>query len=224
MFRKGSACGVDPAIARRAVRGRGYPACAWVNAAANKVVRTIRVGNVPAAIASGPSGVWVANRGDGTVDRISPATGTVTRRNIQVEAGPDGIAVGPHAVWVANGLDGTVTRIDPATGQPSGPVFVGAGPAGIALMSEAAGLTVFIADYYNGLVRAVGPDGIVRNVSDEGRVVFGAPTRVAFAAKKRWLYVADSSEDKLVVLNIPMNAPTLIPPRPLAPLRLRKGG
>ena len=29
-------------------------------------------------------------------------------------------------------------------------------------------------------VRAVGPDGIMRNVSDEGRVVFGAPSRVAF--------------------------------------------
>ena len=31
-------------------------------------------------------------------------------------------------------------------------------------------VTIFIADYYNGRVRAVGPDGIIRNVSDEGRV------------------------------------------------------
>jgi YVTN family beta-propeller protein len=50
---------------------------------------------------------------------------------------PDGIAVGPDAVWVANGQDGTVTRIDPATGQPSGPVFVEAGPAGIAVTPAA---------------------------------------------------------------------------------------
>jgi hypothetical protein len=99
-----------------------------------------------------------------------------------------------------------------------------AGAAGIALMSEPGGaLTIFIADYYNGLVRAVGPDGIMRNVSDEGRVVFGAPTRVAFAPKRRWLYVADSSLDKLVVLNIPNLTPNLVPPRPLgAPTK--KGG
>ena len=75
----------------------------------------------------------MANQGDDTVDRIDPATGTVTKRGIQVGARPDGIAAGPDAVWVANGEDGTVTRIDPATGQPSGPVPVGSGPAGIAV-------------------------------------------------------------------------------------------
>ena len=56
-------------------------------------------------------------------------------------------------------------------------------------------VTIFIADYYNGHVRAVGPDGIIRDVSDEGREAFGAPTRVAFdAAQRGWLYVADSSQ------------------------------
>ena len=104
-----------------------------INTAADPVVQTIPVGNLPVAIASGPSGVWVANEGDDTVDRIDPATGTVTKRNIQVGGRPDGIAVGPDAVWVANSQDGTVTRIDPATGQPSGPMHVGSGPAGIAV-------------------------------------------------------------------------------------------
>ena len=90
------------------------------------------MGNLPAAIASGPSGVWVANQGDDTVNRIDPTTGTVTRK-VQVGGRPDGIAVGPHAVWVANGEDGTVIQINPATGQPSGPIAVGSGPAGIAV-------------------------------------------------------------------------------------------
>ena len=40
--------------------------------------QTIQVGNIPDAIASGPSGIWVANQGDATVDRIDPATGDVT--------------------------------------------------------------------------------------------------------------------------------------------------
>ena len=51
--------------------------------------------------------------------------------------------------------------------------------------SRAARLTIFIADYYNGHVRAVGPDGIIRDVSDEGREAFGAPTRVAYRAAAR---------------------------------------
>jgi YVTN family beta-propeller protein len=80
-----------------------------------------------------PGGVWVANEGDDTVDRIDPATGDVTKTSIQVGGGPDGIAAGPDAVWVANGQDGTVQRIDPATDQADGPVYVGSGPAGIAV-------------------------------------------------------------------------------------------
>jgi YVTN family beta-propeller protein len=107
-----------------------------INAAAGRAVQAIPVGNLPVAIASGPSGVWVANQGDDTVDRIDPATGTVTA-TVPVGGRPDGIAVGPGAVWVANGEDGTVTRIDPATGQASGPVSVGSGPAGIAITPTA---------------------------------------------------------------------------------------
>ena len=88
-------------------------------------------------------------------------------------------------------------------------------------------VTIFIADFYNGHVRAVGPDGIIRDVSDEGREAFGAPTRVAFALsgpKRGWLYVTDSSEDKIVPLMIPKIAPNLVPPaRPLLPPR-RVGG
>jgi len=146
------------------------------------VVQTTQVGNVPVAIASGPSGVWVANEGDDTVKRIDPVTGTVTR-TVQVGGRPDGIAVGPDAVWVANGEDGTVTRIDPATGQPSGPLSVGSGPAGIAVtpgavwVANSLDLTVSKIDPATDTVTAImgvgdGPSSIVatRNalwVSDE---------------------------------------------------------
>jgi GT2 family glycosyltransferase len=102
-----------------------------------------------------------------------------------------------------------------------------AGPAGVAVVAEGNGkVTVFIADYYNGHVRAVGPDGIIRDLSDEGRTAFGAPTRVAYAAsgpRAGWLYVADSSQDKIVPLIIPKIAPNLVPQRPIAPAR-RVGG
>jgi len=95
-----------------------------------------------------------------------------------------------------------------------------AGAAGISVVPEAGGkVTLFIADYYNGNVRAVGPDGVIRNLSDEGHVTFGAPTRVAYSARRGLLYVADSSTDRIVPLIIPKIAPNLVPPRPVAPAR-----
>ena len=95
-----------------------------------------------------------------------------------------------------------------------------AGPAGVAVVHEPNGkATIFIADYYNGHVRAVGPDGIIRDLSDEGREAFGAPTRVAYDPRRGFLYVADSSQDRVVPLIIPRIAPNLMPPRPVAPPR-----
>jgi cellulose synthase/poly-beta-1,6-N-acetylglucosamine synthase-like glycosyltransferase/DNA-binding beta-propeller fold protein YncE len=98
-----------------------------------------------------------------------------------------------------------------------------AGPAGLAVVPDAAGeVTIFIADFYNGRVRAVGPDHIIRDVSEGGRNAFGAPTRVAYAPKGGWLYVADSSKDRVVVLNIQKIAPELVSPPPSTPPAARR--
>jgi len=97
------------------------------------------------------------------------------------------------------------------------------GPAGVAVMPEPDGkVTIFVADYYSGHVRAIGPDGIIRDLSDEGAEVFGAPTRVAYAVRgphRGWLYVADSSKDRIVPLIIPRLAPSLVPPKRLLPAK-----
>ena len=103
-----------------------------------------------------------------------------------------------------------------------------AGPAGVAVVPEPDGkVTVFIADYYNGRVRAVGPDGIIRDLGREGSEAFGAPSRVAFAAggpRRGWLYVADSGQDKIVPLIIPKIAPNLAQAPPPPPNRTRRVG
>jgi sugar lactone lactonase YvrE len=92
-----------------------------------------------------------------------------------------------------------------------------AGPAGVTVVPDRSGrLTIFVADYYNGRVRAVGPDGIIRAVNDPDREAFGAPTRVAFGLNRGrpWLYVTDSNRDRLVALDVARVAPSLVPPEP----------
>jgi len=144
------------------------------------VVQRIPVGNVPVAIASGPSGVWVANEGDDTVDQINPLTGTVTRKGVPVGGRPDGIAVGPDAVWVANGEDGTVSRIDPATGDVSGPISVGTGPSGIAVTPAA----VWVANSLDRTVSKIDPaTGRVTDVIGVG----DGPSAIVAARNGVWV-------------------------------------
>lgn len=175
--------------------------------------------------------------GDGTAgnqnDRVGDG-GPATSAHLNM---PSDVAVAPNGdIYIADMHHQRVRKVDARTriittvagtgrwgnSGDDGPAALAAlaGPAGIAVTPDGEGrVTLFIADYYNGRVRAVGPDGVIRDVGDAGREAFGAPTRVAYAPKTGWLYVADSSRDRLVVLNIPRIAPSLVrlpPPMPVA--------
>jgi DNA-binding beta-propeller fold protein YncE len=143
--------------------------------------------NMPSDVAIGPTGdIYIADMHHQRVRKID-----ATNRMITTVAG--------SGRWGNSGDGGRAVDAKLA------------GPAGIAVVADQAGkITLFIADYYNGRVRAVGPDGIIRDVSNGGDNHFGAPTRVAYAPKGGWLYVADSSNDRVVVLNIPKIAPNLV--------------
>ena len=156
--------------------------------------------NMPSDVQIAPNGdIYIADMHHQRVRKVNRATHRITTVAGSGEFGP-------------GGDDGPATKAKLA------------GPAGIALVPEPrGGITIFIADYYNGQVRAVGPDGIMRNVSDEGRVAFGAPSRVAFALggpRRGWLYVTDQSNNNVVAVNIPKitSGPILVPrPAPPAP-------
>ncbi|HWW83355.1 MAG TPA: glycosyltransferase, partial [Vicinamibacterales bacterium] len=80
-----------------------------------------------------------------------------------------------------------------------------AGAAGVAVVPWPGGkVTIFVADYYNDKVRAVGPDGIIRSVNDEGREVLSNPTRLAFDGRKGsvWVAVADANRNRILALNV----------------------
>ncbi len=156
--------------------------------------------NMPTDVQIAPNGdIYIADMHHQRVRKVDRATHVIT-------------TVAGSGAFGPGGDDGPATKANLA------------GPAGIALVPEPGGaITIFIADYYNGQVRAVGPDGIMRNVSDEGRVAFGAPSRVAFALggpKRGWLYVTDQSDNNVVAVNIPKitSGPILVPrpPQPAA--------
>ena len=89
-------------------------------AASSSRPRRSRSATGPEAIALGKQLVWVANRNDGTVNRIDRATPALVGAPIGVGNEPAGIFVGRRFVWVTNNGDDTVTRIDPSTAQVVG--------------------------------------------------------------------------------------------------------
>jgi O-antigen biosynthesis protein len=158
--------------------------------------------NMPSdvAVEATTGDVYIADMHHNRIRRVDAKTHVIT-------------TVAGTGKWAYSGDDGPA--IDAAL----------AGPAGIAVVAEGKGkVTIFIADYYNQHVRAVGPDGVIRDLSDQGKTAFGAPTRVSYATsgpRSGWLYVADSSQDKIVSFFIPKIAPNLVPPPrpPAAPAR-----
>jgi DNA-binding beta-propeller fold protein YncE len=150
--------------------------------------------NMPSDVAVAPNGdVYIADMYHQRVRKIDAMTRRIT-------------TVAGTGHWGNTGDDGPATRA----------TF--AGPAGIAVVADGAGgITLFIADYYNGRVRVVGPDGIIRAVDEGGAGRFGAPTRVAYEQAGGWLYVADASRDRVVALNIAKSSPTFVRVRPSAP-------
>lgn len=74
----------------------------------------IRVGTGPGWIVPGAGALWVTNgNGNGSVSRINPATGVVTRTLVNI---PDVNAVGAGSLWVTPNHGG-IQRVDPVSGR-----------------------------------------------------------------------------------------------------------
>jgi len=74
----------------------------------------IRVGTGPGPIVAGFGAVWVNNwNGEGSVSRVDPASGAVTRTLVNT---PQIDAVGAGSLW-GTATYGGIQRVNPATGQ-----------------------------------------------------------------------------------------------------------
>jgi hypothetical protein len=161
--------------------------------------------NMPSDVAIAPNGdIYIADMHHNRIRKVDAKTQVIT-------------TVAGSGVWGYSGDDG------PATSARL------AGAAGVAVVPQPDGrVLIFIADYYNGHVRAVGTDGIIRDLSDAGSDAFGAPTRVAYALggpRRGWLYVTDSSRDQIIAVPIPEPARNPVRSRSLrAPTPRKVGG
>ena len=96
----------------------------------------VHLSGVSTALTYGASAVWAVSTNADDLQRIDPASGSVTD-TVTVGRNPTGVAVGSGAVWVTNGSDGTVTRLDlrnltkTTIRVGSSPTAVAAAPDGI---------------------------------------------------------------------------------------------
>jgi YVTN family beta-propeller protein len=194
-------------------RDQGAPAGPTVPAvvaAANHAVRidpstyqpvaAVAVGTDPAATAAGGGLVWVANRQDGTVTEVDPATNQLQQTipasgSWPAGQGGPGLAFASGSLWVANVNQRQVTRV-PTDADPS-TIAVDANPNVIAAAQDAvwvAGRT----DSGGGLVARINAG--TNQVGQTARLPY-APTGLATTRDGQTVWVATAGDRTLRRVN-----------------------
>ncbi len=142
---------------------------------------------MPAGVAVGGGGVWIADSGGATVRWINAASpGTGNPPPIPVGQGPGPIAYGLGAAWVVNTIDGTLQRIG-ADLKPSRPIPIGLSPTAVAV----GGHSVWVTDTASNSVVRVDTAGKVTD-----RIPVGNdPVALAYGDGDLW--VANAADGTL---------------------------
>jgi O-antigen biosynthesis protein len=157
---------------------------------------------------SGPPDAADAILGDG-----GPAKQARLSMPMDVAIGPEGdiyvADMGHHRVRVIDRATGVITTIagdgdarSAGDGRPARAASL-AGPAGLALSWSKRQVTVFVAEYLSGKVRAITRGGDISTVVAPGR--FSAPSRLAYR-RGGWLYVVDD-KGAVTVVNVSRGRP-----------------
>jgi hypothetical protein len=149
----------------------------------------INVGNGPRALAFDGASVWVANEGDGTVQKIPVATG-VPGPPIAVGGEPVALAFDGASVWFANFDDRTVQKIPISTGVPGPPIGVGASP--LALVFDGASIWVACGNTVRKIPVATGVPGPAINLG-------ASPDALTFDGTNIWVAILDNTVRKIPI-------------------------
>jgi len=117
----------------------GDGSLAEIDARSGKRIRQVKLGvSQTDGIAAGFGALWVTNATQGTVTRVSLASGRpVAQQPVEVGNGTADIATGLGAVWVTNSTSGTLVKLDPDTGQVQDTIQFQGSVGGVALGDDA---------------------------------------------------------------------------------------
>jgi YVTN family beta-propeller protein len=108
-------------------------------------------GDRPSAVVFDAGKLWVANEGDNTVARFSPATfGDGALGTIHVGRAPGALTAGAGSLWIADSVDDRVTEVDESS-LATNTIEVGRDPEGIAY----GGGSVWVANAKEGTVSRI---------------------------------------------------------------------
>ena len=152
---------------------------------------TVRVGTSPSALAVAGESLWVANEGDGTVQRVDLSPG-VLFDPIRAGNGAGGLAFDGELVWVANRGDDTVQAIDGATGKTRHTVAVGDEPLALAWN----GASLWVVNRGDGTLQEIDPGAgaVLRTIP-----VGGDPFLLAADGRRIWVAHNDPAGTLLAV-------------------------
>jgi len=180
------------------------PAAPAVLLAANQAVRidpatyepvaAVAVGTDPAAVIGGGGLVWVANRRDGTVSVVDPATNRVQQPIPASGSGPvgqggPGLAFASGSLWVANADQRRVTRVEPEA-DPTAIIPVDGSPTAIVAAQDAVWVAVRT-QRGGGLLARIdaGSNQVTRRIP-----LPHAPTGLAITPDGRTVWVATAAD------------------------------
>lgn len=191
----GPAAPAEVAAANHAIR---------IDPATHQTVASVAVGPNPAAVAAGGGLVWVANRHDGTVTVIDPATNQVQQTIPKSGSGPvrpggPGLAFASGSLWVANANQQQVVRVEPDPDADPIAIPVGASPTAIAAAPDADAVWV-AARTQNGGGRLVRIDTRTNRVVPTVPLPY-EPTGLAITTDGRTVWVATAGDEAIRGIN-----------------------
>jgi DNA-binding beta-propeller fold protein YncE len=145
---------------------------AVVDPAKHEVVDRVHVGSSPTAIVAAYGGVWVLNKGDGTVTHLDATSHRVVR-TMTLDASVNDLAAGDGGVWFAGRPLGGGTqaleianleRLDPATDAVDRRFRTRTGAAVLAAGGGAVWTTGYLGGHVRGAARSDATTGSMRRV------------------------------------------------------------
>ena len=146
---------------------------AVIDPVSRTVVDRVRVGAMPTTVVAGAGGVWVLNRGDGTLSHIEAHTHRVAR-TVEPDTTANDIALGAGGLWLAGRPRDALShplefaeleRLDPGTGDVERRLATSTGATSLVAAGDALWSSGYLGNHVRGAARSDARTGAMRQVA-----------------------------------------------------------